>query len=59
MARFKYTDESQMRFIAVSLKDQIQQGTFEWAVNHIIDRADLSLYEKKYTNDAKEAAAAV
>ena len=40
MARFKYTDESQMRFIAVSLKDQIQQGTFEWAVNHIIDRAD-------------------
>jgi len=57
MARFKDTEASQMRFIAVSLKDQIQQGTFEWAVNHIIDRADLSLYEKKYANDAKGAAA--
>ena len=57
MARFKDTEASQMRFIAVSLKDQIQQGTFEWAVNHIIDRTDLSLYEKKYANDAKGAAA--
>ena len=57
MPRFKDTEESQMRFIAVSLKDQIQQGTFEWAVSHIIDRADLSLYEKKYANDAKGAAA--
>ena len=57
MPRFKDTEASQMRFIAVSLKDQIQQGTFEWAVNHIIDRADLSLYEKKYANDAKGAAA--
>jgi transposase len=46
-----------MRFIAVSLKDQIQQGTFEWTVSHIIDRTDLSLFEGKYANDAKGAAA--
>jgi len=57
MARFKDTEENQMRFIAVSLKDQIRQGTFEWAVNRRIDLADLSLYEKKYNNDAKGAAA--
>ena len=35
MARFKHTDNSQTRFVAVNLNDQIQLGTFEWAVNHI------------------------
>ena len=29
MARFKYTDNAQGQFIAVNLKEQIQQGTFE------------------------------
>ena len=57
MGRFKYTDSSQTQFIAVNLKEQIQQGTFEWAVNHIIDRTDMSLFEKKYSNDTKGAAA--
>ena len=57
MARFKYTDDSQMQFVAVNLKAQIQQGTFEWTVSHIIDRADLSLFEGKYANDAKGDAA--
>src|SRR5215469_4281371 len=57
MARFKYTDGAQIQLIAVSLKDQIHQGTFEWAVGHIIDRIDTSLFEEKYNNDAKGAAA--
>ena len=57
MPRFKYTDNAQGQFLAVNLKDQIQQGTFEWAVSHIIDRADTSLFEKKYNNDAKGASA--
>src|SRR5215469_10123790 len=57
MARFKHTDDTQIQFVAVSLKDQIQQGTFEWAVKHIIDRIDTSLFEEKYNNDAKGAAA--
>ena len=57
MARFKYTDTAQGQFLAVNLKEQIQQGTFEWTVNHIIDRTDLSLFEKKYNNDARGAAA--
>jgi hypothetical protein len=57
MARFKYTDNSQGQFIAINLKEQIAFGTFEWAVSHIIDKADMSLFEKKYNNDAKGAAA--
>jgi hypothetical protein len=57
MARFKYTDNSQGQFIAVNLKEQIAFGTFEWAVSHIIDKADMSSFEKNYRNDAKGAAA--
>lgn len=43
--------------MAVNLKEQKQQGTFEWAVSHIIDRTDMPLFERKYNNDAKRAAA--
>ena len=57
MARFKHTDNTQGQFLAVNLKEQIQQDTFEWAVCHIIDRTNLSLFEDKYNNDAKGAAA--
>ena len=32
MARFKHTDNTQGQFIAVNLKEQIRQGTFEWTV---------------------------
>ena len=57
IARFKHTDNTQGRFIAVNLNEQIQLGTFEWAVSHIIDRTDASSFEVKYGNDAKGAAA--
>jgi hypothetical protein len=57
MARFKHTDNSQRQFIAVNLKEQIVFGTFEWALSHIIDKADMSLLEEKYHNDAKGSAA--
>jgi transposase len=57
MARFKYTDSTQGLFLAVNLKEQIHQGTFEWTVNHIIDNSDMSLFEEQYKNDAKGAAA--
>jgi hypothetical protein len=57
MARFKYTDNSQRQFIPVNLKEQIALGTFEWAVSHIIDKTDMSQFEKKYHNDTSGAAA--
>jgi hypothetical protein len=47
MARFKYTDNSQGQFIAVNLKEQIAFGTFERALSHIIDKADMPLFEEK------------
>ena len=53
MARFKHIDNTQGRFMAVNLSEQIQQGTFEWAVSHIINRTDTSSFEEKYDNDAK------
>jgi transposase len=57
MAKFKHTENSQGQFIAVTLKEQIAFDTFEWAVSHIIDKADMPLFEKKYHNDAKGAPA--
>jgi len=57
MARFKHTDNAQGQFMVVNLKEQIQQGTFEWTVSHIIDRTDMSLFEEKYNNGKKGAAA--
>ena len=57
MARFKYSDNSQGQFLMVNLNEQIQLGSFEWTVRHIIDHTDLSLFEKKYNNDLKGAAA--
>jgi hypothetical protein len=48
MARFKYTENSQGQFIVVNLKEPIAFGTFEWAVSHIIDKTDMSLFEKGY-----------
>ena len=53
MARYKETNNSQGQFIAVNLNEQIMQGTFEWTVDHIINRMDLSLFEKKYKNDER------
>jgi transposase len=57
MARFKYKDDSQGLFLSVNLSEQLLPGTFEWTLDYLIDRADLSLYEQKYHNDKKGASA--
>ena len=57
MARFKYTDNSQGMFLTVNLNDQLIPGTFEWTLDYLIDRMDLSLYEQNYHNDEKGACA--
>jgi transposase len=57
MGRFKDTDKSQRMLIAVNLKEQLFPGTFEWTVDYLIDKADLSLFEEKYNNDRLGAAA--
>ncbi|WP_052299684.1 transposase [Treponema primitia] len=57
MARYKYQDPSQSLFLNVSLKDQLIPGSFEWTLDYLIDRTDLSLFDLQYDNDEKGAPA--
>jgi transposase len=57
MARFKHTNNSQGLFLPVYLSEQLLPGTFEWALNYLIDKMDLSLFEQNYHNDEMGAAA--
>ena len=57
MARFKDTNYSQGMLLEVNLWEQLLPGTFEWTLDYLIDRADLSLFERNYHNDATGAAA--
>ena len=57
MARYKHIDTSP-RFIAVDLERQLLPGTFEYALNHLIDHElDLSGFDTRYRNDRTGATA--
>ena len=57
MARYKHIDTSP-RFLAVDLKRQLLPGTFEHAMNHLIDNElDLSGFDTRFKNDITGAAA--
>lgn len=57
MARYKYIDTNP-RFLAVDLARQLLPGTFEHAVNHLLDDAiDLSHFDARFRNDASGAPA--
>jgi transposase len=52
MARYKPYDLKQDKFIAVSYADQIVRGSFEYALNEIVEEhLDLSVFEQRYGND--------
>lgn len=58
MPRFKDTEIRQGRFISVQFDHQILPGTFEYALNYIVDRKlDMSVFHAHYRNDEKGAAA--
>jgi len=57
MASFKYTDNSQGLFIQINLQEQLLLGSFEWTIDYLINKLDLSLFEQKYHNDERGAAA--
>ena len=57
MARYKYTDNSQGQFITVNLKEQLLIGTFEWTLDYLFDRMDITGFDQNYHNDEKGAAA--
>lgn len=52
MARYKPYDVNQVTLIPVSFPDQILPGSFEYALNEIVDRhIDLRPFEVRYQND--------
>ena len=57
MARYKNADNSQGLFLTVNLHEQLVPGTFEWTLNYLIDKADISLFDINYKNDEKGATA--
>lgn len=57
MARYKHIDTNP-RFLAVDLERQLLPGSFEHALNHLIDHElDLSGFDARYRNDATGAPA--
>jgi len=52
MARYKDTQKAQDLLLSINLSEQIIPGTFEYTVNHLIDKKlDLSIFDRKYNND--------
>ena len=58
MARFKETEKGQGLFLTVNLNEQLVIATFEYTLNHLIDKKlDLSIFDSKYNNDLTGASA--
>ena len=52
MAKYKHYDYSQTMLLPVNLSDQLVPGTFEFAINILVeDRLDLSQFDNRYNND--------
>ena len=52
MAKFIPYDYNQSTMVVINFSDQIQSGTFEHAVHHLVDKQlNLSIFEKAYKND--------
>jgi len=52
MPRFIPYDPKQSKLVAISYADQLQPGTFEFAINHLIDhKLDLSIFHARYENE--------
>ena len=57
MARY-YDVEADLRFVALDLAEQLRPGTFEHALNYLIDHElDLSHFDARYRNDETGAPA--
>ncbi|WP_455200126.1 IS1182 family transposase [Kaarinaea lacus] len=52
MPKFKPYHYDQNTMVVINFKDQLQPGTFEFAVHHIVDnKLDLSIFYPEYQND--------
>lgn len=53
MPKFIPYDHNQSSMVVINFLDQIQPGTFEYAIHHLIEhRLDLSIYYPRYKNDS-------
>jgi transposase len=50
-------EKEQGRFLAVSLGEQLVDGTFEHTLDYLIDTMDLSVFDARYANDRTGAPA--
>src|SRR5215510_5404767 len=57
MPKYKDSNISQGQFLTVNLSEQLLPDTFEWTINYLIDKMDLSSFDKNYNNDELGAAA--
>jgi transposase len=57
MAKYKQTEKEQGLFLAVSLSEQLVDGTFEHTLDRLIDTMDLSVFDTRYANDRTGAPA--
>jgi len=57
MANLKESDLSQGLFLTVNLQEQLLPDTFEWTIDYLINKMDMSVFEQNYNNDEKGAAA--
>jgi hypothetical protein len=52
MAHYKDTKKAQGLLLPVNLSEQLIPGTYEYTLNHLIDKKlDLKIFDRKYTND--------
>ena len=52
MARFRECSYDQAMMQPVTLGRQLQPGSFEYAVNHLVDHCiDRTVFEERYSND--------
>ncbi|MAA75757.1 MAG: transposase [Salinisphaeraceae bacterium] len=53
MPRFKAYNYDQQVMLAIDFRRQIQPGTFEWAINLVVDtRLDMAVFDHRFANDA-------
>ena len=51
MARYKPRERNQSRLVIVSHDTELEPGTLEHAIDHIIEGFDLSIFNERYKND--------
>ncbi|TVQ70510.1 MAG: IS1182 family transposase [Oceanospirillales bacterium] len=54
MAKFKHYDYNQMSMVVINYLEQIQPGTFEFALHYLIsEKLDLTAFHQPYKNDTE------